>query len=241
MDVVQKISSEEIHVILETDGSNFSKYVDNETNVVSNQHNELIKKHPKVFETTNASDPTNSKYVDPFNIDENKFTEKNKAAGLQKKVFSENETQSNIFTVYETIESYKSNDILFDIYPIGTELPIIAMANKTTVSNIIKWFSEDLFDKNAVLTQETLLCKEKIIDFRYGRQVGIRKEFAQQEKIVIDEWGDGVATLALQQPFLLNYGKDCVATEMIERPPAMDLCDEFFINKALLSYCNKAE
>lgn len=233
VDMTDTISGRPIHMIYKIGSDGITKYIDDNTAIIKNYKNKKIETSKKAFETIDVTEKQRLQYADPFAVGDSGFIEKHKSPGLQEKVFLGATQEEATLTVYETMDQLQNTTVLCTLYPKGTEAAQIALSNQTILSNVMQWFPKDSFDEKQMLKEEALLCKEKQFQFRYGRQVGLKKPQAAQEEIVMEVWENATAKYTLQHPYPVNLSQDCIQYELLQYPEAMRSCDAFYKENAL--------
>lgn len=236
IDITQTVSGEPVHMIYQVSDDGVQKYIDSTAAVTLNNGNRTLASFAKTFETIAIPAGEALPYADPFAAQAAELLQKNKKPGLQEHICLQEQNRQVTLTVYETVQPLEITGVLAKAYPAGTPLPLLAMANKTTVSVALSWLGQDAFDTNGALKDDTRLCVQKQVLFRYGRQVGVLPDGEGQERTVINQWEAGTALFSLQQPFAVNFEEDCVSYEITQRPAAMSLCDAYFKDKGLQAY-----
>lgn len=228
IDVTHCVSNNPIHVIWKCGlEGNIYKYVQIDETIFINSNNSNI--HKKAIPEREMIEGTElDEYVDPFKTYRG-FTEHYRKKGLEKEIILDKPDQTIILSVYETMDQPKVISVMCEKISNGLDISVLAMVYKTTVSDIVLWLPEKVYDENGILNQEILLCTEKLFAFRYGRQVEVENN--QECTTVIDEWSCGKSFLALNNSNVINQGEDCFSYEIVDRPWAMSLCDEYFAEK----------
>lgn len=219
------------HIIIFYRNNICTKYIGKSSSFVQNTNNRTIKKTNLNFQKTvmQAENNLQPNYIDPLQLEE-----KNQMSEAQEIVWIEKLGKHFFIQVQEKINDAKYSREKFIIYPKNTLAAAIAIQNQITISTLFSWFSSNFFDPDGMLLEDQLLCVEKYVSFQYGRQVLARSAETQDDYLVIDLWEVGEQRLYLQTPFILNKKENCIGREMILRPEAMDLCDEYFQEKAVM-------
>ena len=150
-----------------------------------------------------------------------------------KETYREEVDSQLIITLNETFDSFEIIDASYIKIISNTNIPELALFFHVSIKTITEWLeSVNLpINNDNIILSDFVICTNKKIKFRYGREIFMIK--SNDDHLLYDIWEDGVIKYDLEMENLIKAKNECIKYQIIDMPKPLTLCNEYYRDLAI--------
>lgn len=132
-------------------------------------------------------------------------------------------------TIHETFDDFYVTKATYIKIDSVTTIAGLALSLRVSLNAAYKWLESSGLscDTTVIIPEGTLICINKVLDFRYGRDIYLNG-VSTNRKQIYSAYSRGTMRYTLKTQGFLYNENSCVEYMVIERPTAMKYCDEYY-------------